>query len=153
MWSNPLPASTHKLATFPSWPQTKIDPNEGSQEERATRSCPTPFLNPDPIGWLIGYSNKMPVVIDGQEVTALIDLGVQVLSISTQFCEDLALPIQPLGLLLELEGQGEQPSHTLDLWRLTSRFQGSKITVRMCCCWLSPPQPIPRWYQLWWVQR
>ena len=48
----------------------------------------------------------MPVVIDGQEVTALIDSGAQVSSISTQFCKDLALPIQPLGWLLELEGPG-----------------------------------------------
>ena len=48
----------------------------------------------------------MPVVIDGQEVTAIIDSGTQVSSISTQFCEDLALPIQPLGQLLELEGTG-----------------------------------------------
>ena len=86
--------------------------------------APTPFLNPDPIAQLVGCSNEVPVVIDGQEVTALIDSGTQVLSISTQFCKDLALPIQPLGQLLELEGQGEQPSHTLNLWRLTSRFQG-----------------------------
>ena len=48
----------------------------------------------------------LPVVIDGQEVTALIDSGTQVSSMSTQFCKDLALPIQPLGLLLELEGIG-----------------------------------------------
>ena len=48
----------------------------------------------------------MPVVIGGQEVTALINSGAQVSSISTQFCEDLALPIQPLGQLLELEGTG-----------------------------------------------
>ena len=32
------------------------------------------------------------------------DSGAQVLSISTQFCKDLALPIQPLGQLLEFEG-------------------------------------------------
>ena len=65
---------------------------------------PTPFLKPDPIAQLVGHSNKVPVVIDGQEVTALIDLGTQVSSISTQFCKDLALPIQPLGQLLELRG-------------------------------------------------
>ena len=63
-------------------------------------------MNPDPIVQLVGHSNEAPVVIDGQEVTALIDLGVQVLSISTQFCKDLTLPIQPLGQLLELEGTG-----------------------------------------------
>ena len=85
-------------------------------------ATPTPFLKPDPIAQLVGHSKKVPVVIDGQEVTALIDMGTQVSSISTQLCKDLTLPIQPLGPLLELEGTGEQPSHTLDLWRLTSRF-------------------------------
>ena len=44
--------------------------------------------------------------MDRQEVTSLIDLGTQVLSISTQFCKDLALQIQPVGQLLELEGTG-----------------------------------------------
>ena len=56
---------------------------------------------------LLGHSNKVPVVRDGQEVTALIDLGAQVLSISIRFCKDLVLPIQPLGWLLELDGTGE----------------------------------------------
>ena len=67
-------------------------------------AAPAPFLNPDPLVQLVGCSNKGLVAIDRQEVTALIDLGAQVLSISTQFCEDLALPIQPLGQLLELQG-------------------------------------------------
>ena len=37
-------------------------------------------------------------------MTALIDLGVQVSSISSQFCKDFVQQIQPLGQLLELEG-------------------------------------------------
>ena len=48
----------------------------------------------------------MPVVIDGHEVAALIDLGAQVLNISAQLCEDLDLEIKLLGRLLELEGTG-----------------------------------------------
>ena len=63
-------------------------------------------MNPDPIAQLVGHFNEVPVVIDRPEVTALIDLGAQVLSVSTQFCKDLALPIQPLGWLLESEGTG-----------------------------------------------
>ena len=55
---------------------------------------------------LVGHANKEPVVIDGCEVTALIDLGAQVSNISVQLCEDLDLEIQPLGQLLELEGTG-----------------------------------------------
>ena len=46
------------------------------------------------------------MVIDGCKVTALIDLGAQVLNISVQLCKDLGLKIQPLGQLLELEGTG-----------------------------------------------
>ena len=45
------------------------DPNPKQQV------TPIPFLNPDPISHLVGCSNEAPVVIDGQEVTALIDLG------------------------------------------------------------------------------
>ena len=70
------------------------------------RVSPVFFLNPDPIAHLVGHSNEAPVIVDGQGMTALIDLGAQVSSISSQFCEDLALQIQPLGQLLELEGTG-----------------------------------------------
>ena len=58
---------------------------------------PIPFLNLDLIAQLIGHSYKAPVIIDGQEVAALIDSGAQVLSISVQLREDLTLQIQPLG--------------------------------------------------------
>ena len=36
----------------------------------------------------------------------LIESGAQVSSVSSQFCEELALEIQPLGWLLEIEGTG-----------------------------------------------
>ena len=65
-----------------------------------------PFLNPDLITQLMGHSNEAPVIIDGQETTALIDLGAQLSSKSSQFCEELALWIQSLGQLFELEGTG-----------------------------------------------
>ena len=58
------------------------------------------FLNPDPVAHLVGHANEAPVVVDGWEVTALIDLGAQVSNM------DLDLEIQPLGRLLELEGTG-----------------------------------------------
>ena len=76
---------------------------------------------------LVGHSNKAPVVVDRQEVTALIDLGTQVLSISAQFCKDLTMQIQPLGWLLELEGTGGEDIPTFDLWRLTSKFWDQKL--------------------------
>ena len=39
-------------------------------------------------------------------MTALVDSGAQVSTISAKFCEELDLEIQPLGQLLELEGTG-----------------------------------------------
>ena len=65
-----------------------------------------PFLNPDPIAHLVGHSKEAPVIMDGQRAAALIDLGAQVLSISSVFCRDLSLQIQPTGRLLGLEGTG-----------------------------------------------
>ena len=44
--------------------------------------------------------------MDGQGTTALIDSGAQVSNVGTTFCKDLALQIQPLGQLLELERTG-----------------------------------------------
>ena len=46
------------------------------------------------------------MIVDGQEMTALINLDAQVSSVSSQFCDDLALQNQPLGQLLEPEGKG-----------------------------------------------
>ena len=82
------------------------------------------FLNPDPVARLIGCANEAPVVVDGCKVTALVDLGVQVSTISARLCEELDLEIQPLGWLLELEGTGGAAIPTLGLWRSTSKFLG-----------------------------
>ena len=65
-----------------------------------------PLLNPDPVAHFVGDSNEAPVIVDRQGMNTLIDSGAQVPRISSQFCEDLALHIQPLGQLLELEGTG-----------------------------------------------
>ena len=102
-----------------------------------TRGHPCSFLNPDPISHLVGQSNEAQVIVDRLEMTAQIDFGDQV-SGST-FCGDLVLQIQPLGQLLELQGTGIPPSHTLGLWRSTSGSQGSKAIMRMYCCWSYQP--------------
>ena len=44
--------------------------------------------------------------MDGCKVTALVDLGAQVSTISARLCKELDFKIQPLGWLLELEGTG-----------------------------------------------
>ena len=55
---------------------------------------------------LVGHANKEPVVVDGHEVVALVDLRAQVSNISAQLCKDLGFKIQALGWLLEIEGTG-----------------------------------------------
>ena len=106
MQSNPLQqsavSSKHSLC----------DPKPTLTQEKAVNQkgwkgiAPIPFLNLDPIARLVGCTNEAPVVIDGREVTALVDLGAQVSNISAQLCKELGLEIQPLGQLLELEGTG-----------------------------------------------
>ena len=48
----------------------------------------------------------MPLIVDGQKVTTLIDSGAQVSSMSCCFCEQMALTVHPLDWLLEVEGTG-----------------------------------------------
>ena len=64
---------------------------------------------------MVGCANEASVVIDGREVTALVDSGAQVSNISVQLCEELDLEIQPLGQLLDLEGTGGTAILTSDL--------------------------------------
>ena len=48
----------------------------------------------------------MPIFVDRQKVTALIDLGAQVSSVSSGFCEQMNLKVHPLDRLIVLEGTG-----------------------------------------------
>ena len=106
MQSNPLQqhsvSSQHSL----SGPKPKLTQEKAVNKKEQKGIAPIPFLNPDLVVCLVGHANEVPAVIDGCEVTALIDSGAQVLNISMQLCEDLDLEIQPLGQLLELEGTG-----------------------------------------------
>ena len=95
-------SSQHSL----SGPKPKLTQAKAETKKEWKGIPPIPFLNADLFAQLVGQANKVPVVIDGCEVTALIDLGAQVSNISTQLCKDLGLEIQPLGQLLELEGTG-----------------------------------------------
>ena len=64
------------------------------------------------------------MIIDGQETIALIDSGAQVSSVSSQFCEKLALEIQPLGQLLELEGIGSSAITYLGFMEVNLQIPG-----------------------------
>ena len=104
MQSNPLKSCTvnskHSLCS----PEPKQTQGEAAKKRGQKEIAPIPFLNPDPVVQLVGCANKAPVVVDGCEVAALVDLGAQVLTMSVQLCEELGLEIQPLGQLLELRG-------------------------------------------------
>ena len=78
-------------------PKAKLTLMKAARTKGQQQVTLIPFLNPDPIAHLVGHSNEAPVIIDGQEVTALINLGVQVLSIGAQFCKEFTLQLQPLG--------------------------------------------------------
>ena len=106
MQSNPLQqsavSSKHSLCD----PKPKLTQDKAVNQKGQKGITPIPFLNPDPVAQLAGCANEAPVVMDGCEVAALVDLGAQVSNISAQLCNELGLEIQPLGWLLELEGTG-----------------------------------------------
>ena len=85
-------------------PEPKLTQDKAVNKRGEKGIAPIPFLNPDLVAQLVGCANEVPVVVDGHEVTALVDSGAQVSNISAQLCKDLGLKIQPLGQLLELEG-------------------------------------------------
>ena len=106
MWSTPLKSCTlsskHSLCN----PEPKPTQDKAVKQRGWKEITPILFLNPNLVVQLVGCDNEAPVVVDGHEVAALVDLGAQVLTISAQLCEELGLEIQPLGWLLELEGTG-----------------------------------------------
>ena len=106
MQSNPLQSHAIKPKHSLCNPEPQPTQKEAGKQRGQKNIDPIPFLNPDPVARLIGCANEAPVVVDGCEVTALVDLGAQVSTISARLCEELDLEIQPLGQLLELEGTG-----------------------------------------------
>ena len=66
------------------------------------------------------------MIMDGQRTTALIDLGAQVSSISSQFCKELTLQIQPLGRLLELDRTGGSTIPYLGIMEVNHQILGIK---------------------------
>ena len=66
------------------------------------------------------------MIVDGQEMTALIDSGAQVSGISSQFCRDLALQILPLGQLLEIEEAGGSTIPYLGFMEVNLQILGIK---------------------------
>ena len=118
----PAPGPQHSL------PDPKPNPTilTVAQKKGQPEVAPVPFLNPDPIAHLVGHSNKAPVIVDGQGMTALIDSGAWVSSISSKFCRDLVLQNQPLCWLLELEGTGGSAIPYLGFTEVNLQIPGIK---------------------------
>ena len=106
MQSNPLQSCAVKPKHSLCNPRPKPTQDKADKQKGQKGITPILFLNPDPAAQLVGHANEAPVVMDGCEVTALVDLGAQVSNISARLCEELGLQIKPLGQLLELEGTG-----------------------------------------------
>ena len=63
-------------------------------------------LNPDLIVRLKGEVNEATVLIDGVQTTALVDSGAQMPAMTDSFAQQLELPEQKLGKILNLEATG-----------------------------------------------
>ena len=83
----PAPTTTanSRLPAFTPWPKPKPTILKVAQKKGQPEVAPVPFLNPDPDVHLVGCFNKAPVIVDGQEMTALIHSGTQIFSVSSQF--------------------------------------------------------------------
>ena len=64
------------------------------------------YHNPDPLLRLVGEVNESPVIVEGQEATALIDSGSQLSAISLAWVKKLNLQPQKLWSILQIEGSG-----------------------------------------------
>ena len=82
MQSNPLQQSAVNTKHSLCDPKPKLTQEKAVKQKGQKGITPIPFLNPDPVAQLVGHANEAPVVIDSQEVTALVDLGAQVSNIS-----------------------------------------------------------------------
>ena len=68
------PQSINSQHSLPD-PDPKLTHMKAARRKGWQQVTPIPFLNPDPIAHLVGHSSEAPVIIDRQEVTALIDFG------------------------------------------------------------------------------
>ena len=64
------------------------------------------YHNPDPLLRLIGPANETTVIVEGQQILALIDSGAQLSMMSRSLVQALKLPIHGLNTLIEAEASG-----------------------------------------------
>ena len=64
------------------------------------------YHNPDPLCRLIGSKNEVEVIVNDEQVTALVDSGAQISAVSMALVKHHGLPIWQLQQLLNFEGFG-----------------------------------------------
>ena len=64
------------------------------------------YHNPDPLCQLIGPKNEVEVIVNDEQVTALVDSGAQISAVSMAFVKCHNLLIWQLQQLLDFEGFG-----------------------------------------------
>ena len=65
-----------------------------------------PPPNPDPLLRLIGPANEATIIVEGQQILALIDSGAQLSLMSELLVQVLGLPVYKLNNLIEAEVSG-----------------------------------------------
>ena len=92
-----------------------MGPRQGSQSQKETVNVEggiqgswgeggSKYHNPDPLCWLIGPKNEVEVVVNNEQVTALVDSGAQISAVSMALVKCHNLPIWQLQQLLHFEG-------------------------------------------------
>ena len=71
----------------------------------------------DLIGRLIGDMIEVTVLIDGFQIKAFVDSGTQMSTMPDSFAQQLGLPVQKLGKILNLEPMGDGQILTLGMKR------------------------------------
>ena len=64
------------------------------------------YHNPDPLCRLIGPKHEVKVIVNDEQVTALVDLGAQISAVSMAFAKHHGLLIWQLQQLLDFQGFG-----------------------------------------------
>ena len=78
--------------------------NERGNTEGAWGEGGSKYHNPDPLCRLIGPRNEVEVIVNDEQVIALVDSGAQISTVSMAFVECHGLPIWQLQQLLDFEG-------------------------------------------------
>ena len=112
-----MPQSGGHRLEDPKWGWGTSKPKQGSQPdersinergnaEGAWGEGGSKYHNPDPLCRLIGPRNEVEVIVNDEQVTALVDSGAQISAVSMAFVERHGLPIWQLQQLLDFEGFG-----------------------------------------------